>query len=74
MRTTVVKISSFFMLLNKNEMGVSDIFLYHGVYLSRDYIVLLCAYDLSYIDVVLCPSSTPLLAGCARSRPWVHFV
>jgi len=24
-RTTVVKISSFFMLLNKNEMGVSDI-------------------------------------------------
>ena len=40
LRATVIKISSFSILLKKNENGTSDI-LYHGVRLSPSYFVLL---------------------------------
>jgi len=41
---------------------VYRIFLYHGVYLSPILCYVLYVCDLSYFDVVLCPSSIQILA------------
>ena len=62
LRATVIRISSFIILLKKMKM-VYRIFVYHNVGpISKPYFVLLYACDLSFFDVVLCPCSSQLLA------------
>ena len=56
--TMVIEISSFFLLLQKNENGISDISVSRCT--SKPSFLLLHMCDLSYFDIVLCPSSSQI--------------
>ena len=66
LRTTVIKISLFFILLKKRKTVYRIYFVTRCI--SDPYFVLFYACDLRYFDVVLCPSSSRQILATQMRR------